>query len=291
MRIGFHMPFSGSFASLQKKIHISRGNTFQVYSRSMLGITRKGEVNELHKMNRKQFKEFENFLEEKNIEPIHVHGGYALNLTRNYGVTKKGEEIDYKKIVIEDLNWAEKIGASYYILQPGYYKDLHEFEAMENLKENLKYVLKESRFNGRILIKNMAGSGTEMASDLNDWGELISFNDRILGILDFARLYNAGYNFIEKKDARKLFKMIEEDIGWDRIKTVYINDTNRRCGDKKQDSTPPPLGEGNIGFTGYEEILKFEEIKKKNWLIENQPNALYYDETIDFLQGIQKGGK
>ena len=264
------------------------GDTVQFMSRNMLGINRNGKVNELHEIKRKQLKEFEAFMEEKFIEPIYVHGGYAINLTRNYGKTRIGEEIDYKKIVIEDLNWSEEIGASYYILQPGYHKELNEFEAMENLKENLVYVMDNSKFNGRILIKNMAGSGTEMASDLNDWNELITFNERICGILDFARLYSNGYDFTTKEGAEEVYNYIEEMIGWEKIKGVYINDTNKKCGEKKQPSNPPPLGEGNIGFVGYEEILKKEKIKEKVWLIENQPNPLYYDETIDFLRSLQK---
>lgn len=291
MKLGFHMPFSGSLTSLAKKIEVSRGNTFQIYSRSMLGITRKGEVNELHPIKRKQMKEFNAFLDERGIEPIHVHGGYALNLTREYGVTKIKEEIDYKKIVIEDLNWAEHLGASYYILQPGYSKGINEFEAMETLKENLAYVIDNSKFNGRILIKNMAGSGTEMAKTLEEWNELITFHERILGVLDFARLYSAGYDFTTKKGAKKVYEEIENIVGWEKIKTLYLNDTNKLCGEKKQASNPPPLGEGNIGFSGYEEILKFKEIQKKNWLVENQPNPLYYDETIDFLKSSVKEGE
>lgn len=293
MRIGFHMPFSGSLEKLQQKIHISRGNTFQVFARSLRGVDKEGNPHDLHKINRKKLAELHSFLQEKNVQPTIIHAPYFYNLSQEVNLNRKGEIVDHKKLILEDLAWSKEMGALYYVLQPGYFKKVNAFMAIENIKQTLIEILDETEWSGEILIKNTAGAGTEIASTLSEWNELISFHPRVKGTLDFARVYAAGYNFTTKKDAEVFFNEIEEQVGWEKIKVLYINDTNRGCGSNKQPSSPPPLGEGVIGYYGYEYILSNEEVKKKVWLVENQPKPSYYDESIKFLSQFhqKKGGE
>lgn len=293
MRIGFHMPFSGSLDRLRQKIHISRGNSFQLYARSLRGVDKEGVPHPLHKINLKKLAELHHFLNEKNIRPIIVHAPYFYNLSQEVNVTKAGAIVDHESLIQEDLAWAETLGAKYYVMQPGYYKKMNRNIAMENIKESLKKVLETSLFSGTILIKNTAGAGTEIASTLSEWNELISFHPRIKGALDFARVYASGYNFTTKVTAQSFYRELEEEVGWEKIEVVYINDTNRGCASNKQPSSPPPLGEGVIGHYGYENILTYDVIKEKIWIVENQPKPSYYDESLQFLhtQFLKEGGE
>lgn len=288
MRIGFHMPFSGSLDKLRQKVHISRGNSFQVYARSLRGVDKDGNPHSLHKINKRKLGEFQDFLIQKDISPIFVHAPYFYNLSQEKNINKAGVEIFHKDLILEDLEWARQIGATYYVLQPGYSKKVNSFIAVENIKQNLSEIMDQAEWDGEILIKNMAGAGTEIASSLEDWNELISFHPKIKGIMDFARIYAAGYNFTTAKDAEKFVQSVEDVVGWEKIKAVYINDTNRGCGSQKQPSSPPPLGEGVIGFYGYEHLLHFAELNNKTWLVENQPKPSYYDQSIEYLLQYQK---
>lgn len=288
MRIGFHMPFSGSLGKLSERIHVSRGNTFQIFARSLRGLDREGNPHSLSKLTDKKIESFHSFLSEKNIEPIIVHAPYFYNLSQEKNYKKNGEEINHRELLMEDLEWSNKLGASYYILQPGYFKKLNKYFGIENIKENLISVLEQVDFKGKILIKNTAGAGTEIASTYEEWNELISFHHKIKGALDFARVYASGYDFTNKKLTESFFDELNENVGWDKIEVCYINDTNRGCGSNKQPSSPPPLGEGVIGFYGYEEILRKEEVKSKIWLIENQPKPSYYDQSLMYLSEFFK---
>lgn len=288
MRIGFHMPFSGSLDKLRQKIHISRGNSFQVYARSLRGVDKDGNPHSLHKINKKRLGEFHEFLGQKNISPVIVHAPYFYNLSQEKNINKMGEEVDHKSLILEDLEWANHLGAHYYVIQPGYFKKANPFIAIENIKQSLVEILEETDWEGEILIKNMAGAGTEIASTLEEWNELISFHPKVKGILDFARAYAAGHNFTTAKDAQAFINRVEDVVGWDKIRAVYINDTNRGCGSQKQPSSPPPLGEGVIGFYGYEHILPFVELANKTWLVENQPKPSYYDQSIEYLIQYQQ---
>lgn len=271
MRIGFHIPFSGSLTKLEERVRISRGNTFQVYARSLRGRSKTGEMVRLQKLNEKKLLEYYGFLSKRDIEPVIVHAPYSYNLSKE--IT---EDVTY---IQEDLMFANKLKAKYYVMHIGYSKELHPFVAIENAKENLKKVLKSVIWDGEILIKNMSGAGTEMSSHLSEWNELISFHPKVKGTLDFGRLYDYGIDFRSETQAQECVRLIEEKVGWEKIKLVYLNDSIRNPGDKKNKFVP--LGEGMINYRGYQHLLAYEPIKEKIWLVENQ-SVEHYDKTIDF---------
>lgn len=273
MKIGFHIPFSGNIKKLEERVRISRGNVFQIFARSLRGIDKSGNPVKLQRMGNKKIKDFKEFMERKKIKEIFVHAPYS------YDFTKKITES--RGLMLEDLEFAQRLGANYYILQPGYYKNEHPLMAVEHIKKHLTDILEQTEWNGTILIKNMAGAGTELCFDLTQWNELISFHPRIKGVLDLARIYSAGYDFTNKEKSKKFIENIGEEIGWEKIRAIYINDIECFCGEKKNKYVP--LGEGIINYYGYEPILAENIIKEKIWLVENQPTPTHYDNTIDFL--------
>jgi len=272
MRIGFHIPFSGNINKLEERVRISRGNTFQFYARSLRGRKSNGEMVRLQKMNEKKLSEYRSFLTKRNIQPVILHAPYSYNLAHD--VT---DDVSY---IQEDLMFASKMNAEFYVLHTGYFKKMHPFIALENAKQNLKKVLKSVYWEGDILIKNMSGAGTEMASTLEEWNELISFHPNIKGALDLGRLHDGGMEFHTKETAEACIKEIEEKVGWEKIKLIYINDSIRKAGDKKNKFVP--LGEGVINYQGYQHILSHEVVKEKIWIVENQ-EVEHYDKTIEFV--------
>jgi len=281
MRIGFHFPFSGSLNRLRERVSVSRGNTFQIYARSLRGVDKYGNPHPLQKISKKQVGEFKKFREDRGIEPVIMHAPYFYNLAKEVHVNKENETFLFADLILEDLELAKTLEAKFYVIQPGYSKDVHPFLAVENVKMELIKVLEKTDWEGEILIKNMSGAGSEIASSLTEWNELISFHPRVKGALDFSRLYSAGYSFTVKEDAEALYKEIDEVLSWEKIKLVYINDNDRFCGNRK--NLFPPLGDGVIGFGGYEELLKMKEVKEKIWIVENQPDLTYVDRSIKFL--------
>jgi deoxyribonuclease IV len=71
--------------------------------------------------------------------------------------------------------------------------------------------------------------------------------------LDFGRAFSYGYSFLTSSDSEVLLTYIKNEIGWDNIPLIYINDSNRFSGSKREDVVP--LGDGAIGFHGYRNIL------------------------------------
>lgn len=268
MRIGFHFPFSGGLKKLKERISSSRGNTFQIFARGLRGGT-------LHELNKKNLNALQEHIEYKNIKPVIIHAPYVYNLANL-------ENLDEEK-VLEDLEYAKQFRAPYYVVHPGYYTKQHPLIAMENVKYQLWDILNRTDWMGQILVKNMRGAGTEMSADLREWKELITFHSQVKGALDLSRAYVAGYNFIGEENSEKFYRVIEDNIGWENIKVIYINDTHYTLGSRRDDRSPPPLGEGTIGFIGYQHILSKPKVKEKIWIVENSPDSSYYLRTIDYL--------
>lgn len=289
MRIGFHYPFSGSLNKLKERIIVNRGNVVHFYIRSLRGVDKYGQPHPIKKISKKQITEFKQFRNEKNIAPMIMHAPYFYNLAKEFHETKNQESIRFIDLVLEDLEQAQLLGVEYYVIQPGYAKDIHPIMAIENIKMALLEVLEKTTWDGMILVKNMAGAGSEVASSLEEWNELISFHPRVKGALDFSRAYAAGYSFTTTEDAHDFYQTVDDLVSWDKIKLVYINDNDRFCGSRK--NVFPPLGEGVIGFTGYEDILTYKTIQQINWVVENQPDLTYIDRSIAYLTSFFETGQ
>ena len=263
MKIGFHFPFSGSLNKLKERVAISRGNTFQIFSRGLRGGS-------LHPINKRQKKEYDQFIATKHISPVIIHAPYIYNLTQS--------ECSDREMILEDLAYAQELSAQYYIIHAGSAKKVHPILALEHVKRHLVDILNHTEFKGTLLIKNMSGAGSEVAYDLDDWNELISFHPQIKGVLDIARAYSAGY------DTRELYEIIEDQVGWDKIEVVVLLDNDRPPGSNK--NIFAPLGEGMIGYDGLTSLLKNERVKQKTWIVENQPSLSHTDATLRFLMSF-----
>ncbi len=275
MKIGFHIRFAGNLKRLSNDVIKTRGNVFQFYSRSIRG-GRSPEVNE------RQLQNYYNFLFDRRISNVIILAPYGFKVAgQDVSSNLAVENPVAVQEILKDLKFAEQIHAKYYVVNAGYAKGLSEFESIKILKKQLDMILKITDWTGEILVRNMAGGGTELAPDLYSWKEIVTDNKRIKGALDFGRAYAFGYSFSNREDAEVLLKFIGEDIGWDNIPLVYINDYNRFSGSKRDDAVP--LGEGVIGLHGYSNILKDENLINRIWMVENQPDITYYDKTIEYL--------
>lgn len=257
MGIGFHLPFSGNVRKIVEKLRENRANAFQIYSRGLRGIDRQGEVYPLKTVKTRALQEYYDFLDERGIKDMVLHAPYSFHLM--------GEENEYVTCIEEDLHYAEMLRIPYYVLHAGHQKDWHEYDAVEMVKENLRGILKKTSWSGKILIKNMSGAGTEMPRHIEQWNELLSFHERVKGACDVARLFSFGFNV--KESAKQVIEQIEEEVGWEKIEVMYLNDSLVNAGERKNKFVT--LGSGVIGIEGMKEfVCSLEMLKQKHWILE-----------------------
>ncbi|QST03078.1 TIM barrel protein (plasmid) [Pontibacillus sp. ALD_SL1] len=282
MRIGFQLPYSGNLKKLETRIRVSRGNAFQVYARSKRGIDGEGNPYPLHELSDKNVNMFKSLT--NSIYPAIVHAPLSHNLAQKERKNKQGEQWSQVECLIEELAFCQRLGCDYYVLNAGHSKTLERDEAIQNIRMHIEEALGKSDFEGNVLIRNAAGAGTELAADLEEWSRLVSWNPRVKGALDLGRAYAYGHSFFDEKETAAFIKELDDVVGFDHIKMVYINDSKRGRGAQKE--SPTILGEGFIHFSGYECILEHPVLQALPWMLEHHPVKLpdLYDRSLEFLK-------
>lgn len=265
IKIGFHIPYSGNLKLLTNHVKNTRGNVFQFYSRTIRG----GRIPDL---NEHQLIDYYQFLIKHKYDEIVLHSPLTINLS------EYNEE--QKKILKEDLEYANLIQAKYYVLFPGRRKKQTKEEALKNLYKNLEFILSQENFNRFIIIRNTEGAGTQIGSNIETWLKLINFHERIKGGLDFASLFLKGYPITSKEGITEIVEKINNNF--DKISIFYCNDTEYFCSSRKESKIV--LGEGVIGKEGYRHIIRnVPNFFEKIIIPENVKRKGYYYELIRFF--------
>ena len=97
------------------------------------------------------------------IAPKHIviHAPYIINMA------SKTKSEFARNFLISEINRANQIGSQYIVLHPGSATDLDKNEALDQLIENLKFVLNRTE-NLIICIETMAGKGNEICTNFED---------------------------------------------------------------------------------------------------------------------------
>lgn len=290
MTIGFQYPFSGNLYQLEKRMKIARARAAQIYARGKKGVDKSGVPYPISRVKSMQLAHFQSFMKMENVFPFVVHAPYAYNLSQDYIFDSNHEQIDQVQLLVDDFDFCHTLGAHYYVIQPGYHKNRTPEDAKKAFSYQLSAALQQSEWKGKVLVKNMAGAGTEIASNINEWAEIIGTHPRIEGALDCARLYASGVPFYTSDELSDLQNTIEKTIGFDRIALLYVNDSNRGCGSRKNNFVR--LGEGMINYGGYEKVLTHPSFRKIPIILEyhSATKPSHYDESVAYLADLYREG-
>ncbi len=118
--------------------------------------------------------EFAEFLKEKDIQPLAIHMPYLLNLASS---DKEILRLSIKRLETE-IEEAEKIGASFYIIHPG-----SSTSKIAGIKQMCKILKNFAGTKTKVLIENTAGQGNSIGGKWEDFGYI------------FQNLENSGICF------------------------------------------------------------------------------------------------
>lgn len=175
---------------------------------------------------------------------IVIHAPYIINMA------SKTKSEFARNFLISEINRANQIGSQYIVLHPGSATDLDKNEALDQLIENLKFVLNRTE-NLIICIETMAGKGNEICTNFEDIMYVINNvnSKRIAICLDTCHVWDAGYNIKDYDDFKNI--LIEQNA-LKHIKVIHLNDSANTMGSHKD-------RHANIGngFIGLEVLKKF----------------------------------
>jgi deoxyribonuclease-4 len=224
--IGYHVPiikksFKKSIEEPHKKSNIT---SFQLFARN----PRQLKVVEYKE---KEALECKNYIEENNLFLV-SHATYLLNSgTRDNWEQKK-------ESALNDLIYAEKIGAKGSVFHVGKHLKQSINEGIEIMFEFISEVIEELQKNNSksiYILETCAACGTELLSNLKDFGDFYHrFNDKqkenIKICIDTCHVFSAGYSLKSEEDSISFIEIVEEYIGWNNVMVIHLNDSKKDCG-------------------------------------------------------------
>ena len=223
--IGYHVPIKHTFLnSIQEPHQISKIRAFQLFVRNprQLRIVEFKEI---------QAKECKEYIHQHHLFLV-VHATYLLN-----SATK--ENYDTKILsAMNDLLYAEKIGAIGSVFHVGKHLTLSIEEGIENMYQFISEIiqrLQEVKSKAIYILETCASSGTELLCDLQDFGAFYhrfskQQQQNIKICIDTCHIFASGYSLNTKRDAMVFVKIVQQYIGWNNVCVIHLNDSKKECG-------------------------------------------------------------
>jgi deoxyribonuclease-4 len=281
MNLGRHVNTSKGFASGIDLAKSQGANVVQIFiANNKTYNPKRKTVDELKNMKLK--------LQKENIKLV-IHSNYLLNFCQ-----PEDSDIHKKSIknLTDDLNDCYVIGGIGCVVHMGKNtKALNQTDdvAIDNYVNGIKSVL-SSVCHGTIIFETSANQGSEICYKLEDLGKLYNKfttkeKKRITFCLDTCHMFAAGYDFCDKDKIKDIIKLIDNNLGWNNIACIHLNDSKKECGCKLDRHAD--LGKGCIDMICLKDFL-IECNKHKIPMILETPceNDFDHKQQIDLVKTL-----
>ena len=253
---GAHVSSAGYILKTFERAEEVGAEVFQFFLRSPRVWSWKGVSKELVSKFRERLSEFRN--------PVMVHAPYLLNLAS----PKKDLRRRSIEVFLEELRTCDKLGIDFYNFHPGTATGVSEEEGMRNILRSLDEIF--SSYEPRrttVLLENTAGERGDLGKNFEELSLILkSFHGVKMGIcLDTCHAFAYGYEINTDKGFSGFLKEVEK-VGLENVKAVHANDSKFPPGSRRD--RHEHIGEGFIGFKGFENLLRHEYFRTLPYFIE-----------------------
>lgn len=275
MLFGAHISISKGYEHAVKEALSIQANTLQFFTRNPRGSAAKA-------LNPVDINKMKELIKQSDFGPLVAHAPYTLNLA-----SSKPEARDFSmRVLREDLERMEVVGASYIVLHPG----SHVGDGLKTGILRISSALKEvvtGKERVMVLLETMSGSGTEVGYTFEQLYEIIdkTGNPDAFGIcFDTCHALGAGYDIIDSLD--EVLLKFDEILGLSNLKVIHLNDSKFPLGSRKDRHAN--LGEGKLGQNAIKNIIAHPTLKDKPFLLETPGGIENYKKEIKMLKNLFK---
>jgi len=181
------------------------------------------------------------------------HDSYLINLS-NPDKEKRNKSL---KAFIDELKRVEQLGLKYLNFHPGsHLKQISEDESIQLIAQSMNQALSETD-SAIAVIENTAGQGSNMGYRFEHLRDIISNidqPDRVGICIDSCHSFAAGYDLRNAESCEHVFSELDRIVGLDKLMGMHLNDAKSAF--QSRVDRHAPLGEGSIGWDGFEWIMK-----------------------------------
>ena len=278
LRIGAHVSISGGVKKAVERQKQETGNCGQIFA----GSPRTWKVSEYEE---EQGQKFEAEREKQGQNPYVIHSTYLVNLA-----TPKDDLFEKSlKCLQSELEAAQKLGVEYVVFHPGAHTGSGRDTGIERIAEGIDRL--DIPQDVTLLLENTAGKGTTLGKSMGELREMMEktdTEDNKLGVcIDTCHAHAAGYNLADEKGFQDFIQEVEEDLGFDNLKVLHLNDSKDERGSEKDNHQD--IGYGNIGEKGFSNIVNSERLQDVPMIVETpQDNVDSYEENIEKIRELKR---
>lgn len=275
LRIGAFISISRGYERALKDALSIGANTMQFFTRNPRGSAVKA-------LDERDVGKMEELRKRENFGPLVAHAPYTLNMATN-----KKETADFTmRVLREDLEKLEKVGAEYLVIHPG----SHLGDGIEAGIDRISAVLKEvvtGKERVMVLLETMAGMGSEVGytfEQLYDIMDMTGTPEAFGVCADTCHLYGAGYDIKEHLD--EVLDEFDKILGLEKLRIVHLNDSKFGLGSRKDRHAN--LGEGTLGLETMKKVINHEALKDRAFLLETPGGMENYKKEIEVLKKLRE---
>lgn len=278
LRIGAHVSISGGVEKAVERQKEETGNCGQIFA----GSPRTWKVSEYEE---EQGQKFEAEREKQGQNPYVIHSTYLVNLA-----TPKDDLFEKSlKCLQSELEAAQKLGVEYVVFHPGAHTGSGRDTGIERIAQGINRL--DIPQDVTLLLENTAGKGTTLGKSMGELREMMEktdTEDNKLGVcIDTCHAHAAGYNLTDEKGFQDFIQEVEEDLGFDNLKVLHLNDSKDERGSEKDNHQD--IGYGNIGEKGFSNIVNSEMLQDVPMIVETpQDNVDSYKENIEKIRELKE---
>lgn len=253
-RVGAHVSISGGVEKAVERQEAIGGRCGQIFA----GSPRTWSVSEYTDEDGETFSRAR---DEKDQDPYVIHSTYLVNL----GTPKDDLFEKSLNCLQSELDAAEKLGVEYVVFHPGAHTGSGRENGIERIAEGIDEL--EIPGNVTLLLENTAGKGTTLGKSFGELRQMIEKTetpDEKIGVcVDTCHAHAAGYDL--ENGFQDFLQELEEDLGFERVKVVHLNDSKDPKGSEKDNHEH--IGEGKIGIKGFENVVN-SKLEEKPMILE-----------------------
>src|SRR2546429_1832256 len=246
MRLGRHMPTNSKPV---KAAHIALQigcNAIQIFASNPTGWRPAGD-------NPAACAAFAQAVSICELDPVVIHAPYLINLA-------SPDDLIWEKSIAL-LSWTlgrgALLGARYVVFHTGSHRGSGVEAGIARIAKAIASILPETPPEVMLLLENDVGAGNSLGYSFEQLSAVLDllpeFAERLDVCLDTAHLWGAGYDISNASTTRQILEQFDRIIGLDRLKGIYLNDTEMALG--RQCDVHARLGEGIIGEEGLRVLL------------------------------------
>jgi len=191
--------------------------------------------------------------QESGLLDVVSHDIYLVNLASAPGETREKSMIAFR----EEMERCSLLGIDKIVMHPGSHLGEGEETGLKRIVEAFDTLFELAPdFNGKILLENTAGQGTNLGFRFSHLATIINGSnhpDRFAVCLDTCHSVAAGYNLLTPEGYAATFEEFDRLIGLQRLACFHINDSKKGLGSHVD--RHEHIGHGELGLEPFRMLL------------------------------------